>query len=422
MPLMLLRFIKKRGGVVAQRLVIIHLAVVVYFGLPLIKPQGISLAGQFPRLAQAFLDGSLSLDLPGEPEFQNCNELIPSEDGASFYCPYPPLPGILLMPFVAIFGTAVRVQTACHMMSVTNILLFDMCLDRLPRRLGQADFRLATRVALNLFFAFGTVTWHNADMGGDWHLAHAVALGAMLLALLEFAGANRSLIVGCFVALALLTRPTAGLACLFFVPPLLRTRSVAGLLRLAAAPVLAVALLGLYNYARFANPLDFGYDRMILGGLGGRLMAAHGQFDPHYIGANFFWFFLAPPWPLPHGGLPWLGYDPRGLSLFIASPVLLCCLATVRRHWKMAVVRDACLGIAAALVPLLMYFNTGYWQFGHRFSMDYLPLLLVLLIAERRERYHGSVFILIGISLCVQAWGVILNPVMMLPEWLVPMP
>jgi len=419
---MSLRFLKKRGGLVAQRLIVIHLAVVVYFALPSVKPRGISPAGHFPRLAQAFLDGSLSLDLPKEPDPRRCAELIPSEDGTRLYCPYPPLPGILLMPFVAIFGTAVRVQTACHMMSVTNILLFDLCLGRLPRRLGQPDLGLLARVALNLFFAFGTVTWHNADMGGDWHLAHAVALGAMLLALREFAGANRPHIVGCFVALVLLTRPTAGLACLFFVPSLLRVRSAVRLLRLAVAPVLAVALFGLYNYARFANPLDFGYDRMLLGGAGRHLMAAYGQFDSHFLGANFFWFFLAPPWILPDGGFPWLGYDPRGLSLFIASPALLCCIVTVHRRWKMPEVRDACLGIAAALVPLLMYFNTGYWQFGHRFSLDYLPLLLVLLIAGRREKFHLAVYILIGISLCVQAWGVIVNPALMLPEWLVPVP
>lgn len=419
---MCFRSFKQRGGVVAQRLVIIHLAAVVYIALPSIKPQGVPLTGHFPRLAQAFLDGSLSLDLSEEPELRHCDELIPSENGASFYCPYPPLPGVLLMPFVAIFGAAVRVQTACRIMSVTNVLLFDLCLGRLPRRLGQPDLGLLARASLNIFFAFGTVTWHNADMGGDWHLAHAVALGVMLLALREFAGANRPFIVGCFVAMALLTRPTAGLACLFFVPSLIRTRSAARLLRLAAAPVLAVALLGLYNYARFGNPLDFGYARMLLTGIGQHNMATYGQFDLHFLGANFFWFFLAPLWILPDGGFPRLGYDPRGLSLFIASPAFLCCLVAIRRQWKLPEVRDACLGIAATLVPLLMYFNTGYWQFGHRFSLDYLPLLFVLLLAWRGERFHVLVYMLIGISVFVQMWGVVLNPALMLPDWLAPVP
>ena len=57
--------------------------------------------------------------------------------------------------------------------------------------------------------------------------------------------------------------------------------------------------------------------------------------------------------------------------------------------------------IPIALVSLL-YQNTGYVQFGYRFSLDYtLPLLLLLALSRRAP--PGRLF-----CLCV-VWGVLVN-------------
>jgi hypothetical protein len=405
--------------VVAPRLLLTAIAAVVYVGVPAAQGPPRQWIGHFTRLASAFLHGRLDLRADGNPSFTP-SELIPSSDGKRLYCAYPPLPGVLLMPFVLMFGLAAKVDVACRVVSAINVFLFDACLTGLPRLLGGQDLRIFPRMALNLLFAFGTMTWHNCMAGGDWHFAHAVALCAMLLALREFLAANRPWVIGFFTALAIMARPTAGLTCLFFVLPLIRARSPRKLLFFAIGPCVAVGLLGLYNQARFGNPFDFGYTRMLLRGTGKELMEQYGQFHPHFIMRNFFWFFLAPPWPRPEGTFPWLGFDQWGLSLFLSCPAMLYVFVGIAKHWRQPTIQDACVGSAACLILLLLYFNTGYRQFGHRFGMDYLPLLMILTIAGMGTKPSRLAYGSIAFAILLQIWGVVLQPVAQLPAWLAP--
>ncbi|HVP12874.1 MAG TPA: hypothetical protein VMV94_17000 [Phycisphaerae bacterium] len=400
--------------VIAPRFVLCAIAAAVYFGLPAAMGPPSESIGHFTRLASAFVHGRLDLRPDRNPNFFP-SELIPSSDGKRLYCAYPPLPAILLVPFVAVFGLAVRVQDACRLVSVINVFVFDACLTGLPKLLGEQDLRISARLALDLLFAFGTVAWHNCMLGGDWHLAHAVALCAMLLALREFVGINRPWAIGCFTALAVMARPTTGLTCLFFVLPLIRTRSLRKLLAFAIGPCVAVILLGLYNYARFGNLFDFGYTRMLLRGAGREMMQQYGQFNSHFILPNLFWFFLAPPWPMPQGKFPWLGFDPMGLSLFISCPAMLYVFVAIVKRWRLPTVQNACIATAACLIPLLLYFNTGYWQFGHRFSMDYLPLLMILTLAGMGIKPGRLAYSLIVLAIGIQIWGNLLRPVAELP-------
>lgn len=401
---------------IIRRLVIVAAAVLVYLLLPVFQGEKPRPSGHFSKLAGAFIEGKLSIDV-GQGRI---GELIPGEEPSRFYCPYPPLPAVLLMPFVLLGATSVKVEIACRVVSLMNVWLFDACLHRMPLKMGRAPLTDAGRVVITFLFGFGTVTWHNAEMGGDWHLAHAVAMCAMLLALREYTRADRPLVVGLFIGFTMLSRPTAALTGLFFVLPLLTRKQFGALARLSVGPTVALILLGAYNAARFGSVTDFGYERMLLEGEGQRLMAAYGQFDQAFVVRNFFWFFLAPPWGRSDGAFPWLGYDPHGLSLFMASPALLYAFVALRREWKQTCVREAVVSIAVCLVPLLLYFNTGYWQFGHRFSMDYLPMLMVLVVAGVGSRPNRVAYGLIALSIGVQAWAVVLDSVARLPSWLSP--
>ena len=398
------------GTTIGVRLALFLMAGFLYLGVPWIQPEPRT-PGRFMQLAEAFVDGHLSIADPKPNE----NELIPTATKGRYHCPYPPLPAVLLMPF-AVFGVSLRVEFACRAISIANVLLFDSVLRRFPAMLGRPALEIGPRVALDLLFAFGTVTWHNAEMGGDWHWAHAVSMCAMLLALREFAGCKRLGFVGCFVGLSILARPTTGLLALFFVFSVARgprpCRAVL-LTKLVAGPAAAILLLAAYNQFRFGSPTDFGYDRMLLRGAGQRLLHDYGQFNGHFIPINLYWFFLAPPLPLAGGRFPFFGYDPHGLSLFIASPALLYAFVGLRRGWSVPAVRHAAGAIACCLLPLLLYFNTGFWQFGHRFSMDYLPLLMLLVLAGVGTRPSRLAYSLIAISIWVNAAGVIVDPVIL---------
>lgn len=380
-----------------------------YLIIPIDRPR--ESPRRFSLLAQAFLRGELTIEINGGIT----DELIPTDDPTRFYCGYPPLPAAVLTPFVLLFGPTPQLRLVCVLLSVFNALIFYQCLIRVPERLGQSSFTANGRFMLALLFALGTATWDSAARTGDWHMAHATAMTAMLLALREYAGSNRPAVVGLFAGLAILARPTTAFASLFFAFPHIRRSRLGELARLAVGPIAAVLLLVIYNYARFGSLTEFAYDRMILHGQGKQLMETHGQFNPVFVLRNFFWFFLAPPAGREDGAFPWLGYDPRGLSLFVATPAMIYLFAALVQIRQKTVVRHAAGAALCCLIPLLLYYNSGYWQFGHRFSMDYLPSLMILLIVGMGPRPSRLAYSLIALSIAIHSAGILGNSVARLP-------
>ena len=67
------------------------------------------------------------------------------------------------------------------------------------------------------------------------------------------------------------------------------------------------------------------------------------------------------------------------------------------------------LGLSLALtqIPSLLYFNTGSFQFGYRFALDWLPLgiLLVALGTGGSLRWWGKA--LIAASVLMHLWGIL---------------
>ncbi|MCB0089142.1 MAG: hypothetical protein KDE54_14625 [Caldilineaceae bacterium] len=57
-------------------------------------------------------------------------------------------------------------------------------------------------------------------------------------------------------------------------------------------------------------------------------------------------------------------------------------------------------------IPLVLYYNTGWWQFGYRFSLDFMVPVMVLLAigAGRRVSWLMQGLIIVGVA--VNAWGI----------------
>jgi hypothetical protein len=61
---------------------------------------------------------------------------------------------------------------------------------------------------------------------------------------------------------------------------------------------------------------------------------------------------------------------------------------------------------ALRLVPLLTYYNTGSWQFGYRFSLDFIiPVMMVLAIGAG-TKVSRVMKALIILSVAINAIGV----------------
>jgi hypothetical protein len=324
----------------------------------------------FVRLADAFLHGRIRLlEAPSW-----LTELIP-RDGA-WYVAYPPMPAVLLMPFVALFGAEFHQQIASCIFGGVGVGLTYLVLCRFA-------LSLRVRALLTLAFAFGTCFFYTASIGNTWYLSHVSAVMFATAAIVLALDRRLPLVVGLLVGFAALSRLPVVLTAPFYMAALIglgwpvalpSDRRVA--LRSLALFVIGLgvplAAFALYNVGRFGSPFEFGY--ALIPGVLEEPYYQQGIFSVTYIPRHLYAIF-ARSWIFEEA-FPWFKVSWWGLGLFLTTPLFLWLL---RARLRDALVPWAALACALALVPIVTHGNVGFTQFGYRFSLDIQPLLFVIL-------------------------------------------
>ncbi len=350
----------------------------------------------FSRLADAFLHGRLYLT--EAPSY--LSELIPRN--GVWYVAYPPVPAVLLMPFVAVFGTGFPEQ-------VLSCLCGGIAVGLAPLVLESFDLTRRARVLLTAVFGFGTVLFYVSEVGSPWYLGHAAAVMFSMAALVLVLRRQAPLMAGILLGLATASRLPVGLSAPFYAAtlfglaggtaPATRRRGLLAALTFAVGLAIPVGANALYDFARFGSPLPVGY--ALIPGVLQEPYYTSGilslDYLPRHIYAIFFrsWNFVEE--------FPWLKPSWWGLGLFFTTPLFLW-LARVR-------VRDprvawAIVGTALALVPIVTHGNIGFTQFGYRFSLDVQPLLLVMLATVFERGLSRSAIVAGAASIAFTTYGV----------------
>ncbi len=332
--------------------------------------------------------------------------------GDRFLVSFPPGPAVVMLPLVAAFGFQANDVAFTVLFAALNVALFFAVLERLARAGGSARTR-EENAALALLFAFGTVAFSASVRGEVWFTAEVLGVTFTCLYLLSAIEARHPLGAGLAFGMAAVTRTPLLFSGIFFALEAVRGEGSLGarlssaatwrdgtlwrrlgLFALGAAPALLGAALA--NQARFGSPLDFGHAHLWNNRVNADV-ARFGLFSWHYLARNLrSAFLLVPAW---RGGR--LLYDPDGMSLLVTTP-LLAVLLLPRRHSPLAPALWA--AAAAVALPGFLYMNTGYVQFGYRFSVDWTPYLFLLVAAGGRRMGLGfSLLALCGVA--VNAWG-----------------
>lgn len=352
----------------------------------------------FVRLADAFLSGRLYLT--EAPSW--LNELIPT--GQGWYVPYPPMPAVVLLPFVVIFGPTFPQQVASCLAGGISVGLMFLAVGRLGLD-GRA------RLGLVAVFGGGTVLWWGASEGSAWLFAQVVAMLFSAAALLLAATRRWPLVVGLLVGCATISRLPVGLTAPFFLALVVGLGLPFGRddLRRAIRPGIAFALglaipvagNALYNLARWGTPLDAGYV-LIPGVLDDPIYADHGILSIQYLPRHVYAIFLR-SFDFREE-FPWFRPSWWGLSLFLTTPLYLW---LARAPFRDARVRWALVGTALAAIPLVTHGNVGIAQWGYRFSLDVqVPLFAVLALAfAARPSWRAAVAGALAIA--INLYGVV---------------
>ena len=325
------------------------------------------------RFAESLLNGSLAL-----PPMDTYNDMI-AYNGAH-YLPYPPLPSLLLAPFVAIFGyQQVNTVFIVVVMSCLNLFLLHKILVRL---------KAATNIVpwLILAFFFGTGYWFALFTSHHvYSFAHITSLTFQLLLLNELLGRKRWWLAGVYIGCSFLTRQFTfayifiALGFLYYAWKQNREdMKFKHLVQLGLGAGFFFLLYAAYNYVRFGNPMDPGYSYIIFNGVLRDRVNEYGVFSARYFLFNFYSMFIK-GFNIEFEGVGNMhikDMDLWGTSLLSASPFLV---AAVKAKWARPLAIGACATIGVILTGTLFYHNNGFHQINTmRFSLDFLPLLFLL--------------------------------------------
>jgi hypothetical protein len=354
-----------------------------------VTPQTNTAYRHFVYIASAFLHGRVHLEgLPG-----HYHDII--KIGDRVYAPFPPVPALLLMPVVAVFGEGTDQGRVGQVVVAAAVAVFVAGL----RRLGLArNVRLFAGAAL----AFGSVLWPAAAIGTTWFFAQEVVVLAASMLVWEIAGAASPIIVGAAITAAWLTRLNLGAA----VPVLaiviwLRHRRVGAVATFLAVNAAGALIYAIYNYLRFGDPLQTGYGVLSMAVFNAETASRWGFFHPRFIPEHLYTMLMRAPELIDVP--PFLKPSPHGLSLLLTSPVIVRLLfpAQGTRAW----------GVWAALalsllLPLLPYFSIGWVQYGYRYSLDWWVYVMVLLALALGPRPRAVDHALLAAAVAMNLLGV----------------
>ena len=290
---------------------------------------------------------------------------------------------------------------------------------------GDGVTNRGERARLLALTGLGTLWIWLVPMPEVWFFAQTVATGALTVAL-ALAWRRRWLGAGAAFAIAIASRPPTLFALPLLLAILIRQAGPANRLRgpvrvsrrraVALAGLLPLTLGGLHlwlNHARFGSVLEFGYRLMLTPAELRQALAQWGPFHPAFLMTNLRTLFLEPPRLVAGdgGGLafPFLVSDPHGMGLLFVSPAMLAVLFSLGGRRSHGLLAACWLSLILITLPSLLYFNTGWVQWGGRYLLDAWPMWLMLAALGLGRIQRGLAAALILLSIVSNLWAALVT-------------
>ncbi len=319
--------------------------------------------------------------------------------GGRSYVAYGIGPSLLMLPFVAIWGLDFHQALFSAMLAALAVSLW-------WSTLGLMKIDGSDRAWLTTLLGAGSLFWFYAGKdGATWSLTHVTLVFGLMLAIRETVGKRRGWIAGLGFGLAVLARQPVLLALPFFAGMLWKNDepfrpALKRELWFAAGLGVLLTFDAYYNYARFGSPFDNGYGRLILAYNDARLRSL-GLFNLAYLRQNIHLYFMKLPSRLPD--FPWFDPSMGGFSIFVSTPAIVLAIAAnyFKRINLLALL--ACLAVQALY---LTYYWTGFAEFGCRYSVDYLPFVMLLAASGATRLPRPALIIVTLAGIVVELWGI----------------
>ena len=347
----------------------------------------------YTRQAMAWRQGLLHL-----PEDVKYLELAVYQ--GDYYVSFPPLPSVVLLPLTYLFGWNTPDNLLVKLYALGACLLMYFALKRAgykPWHAGAFAFLICFASSLLPLTLDGAV-WYHAQV-----LAFFLTVAAICFLALDWPTWSLlcyALSVGCRPFNALYGLPLFAV----YIAINHRARTPVKAMARALLPGICLGLcvaagLGIYNYIRFGNPLEFGHNYLPEFSTQGGV-----QFSLDHVAKNLKTFL----WGLPLNE----NYELKkfGFSMLLACPTLTLMLYWVikdllKRAMRVekAVVLLTCLAHAFLL---LMHRTFGGFQLGARYAVDLVPYtFFYLLLTPEKKKPTIAEYVFLTAVFLFMAWG-----------------
>ena len=358
----------------------------------------------FNYLADAFLHGQYYL------------RLVPSETvhdlsffKGHYYLYWPPMPAIVLMPFVAVFGVDFSDVFFNLILASLNVAMLAVLLRSIDRnRLIRIDAEY--RGMLVCFFAFGTAHVTIAFVGQVWYTAQLLGIflvASAYLAAIELKGLRAFIVTGVLMGCAMLTRNHLLFTGIWPAYHLIskhwdERRRLIPYIIAALLPVFVMGLWFLsYNYTRFGDIAELGIRYHKMAPVFVMDYQKYGAFNLHYLPTNFYYQYIHYPFPFDDDSF-------KGSSLFLLSPVFFYAFRGIYRGSRDPNILGMVASILVTSIPILLLMGTGWVQYGPRYTLDFTVPLLLLTACGVQGTSTKVLFWLIVISILHYIPGIFL--------------
>lgn len=374
---------------------------------------------------------------PIQQAWSGSSDILLSEDLVC-YVGFPPGPSFLLAPLVSILGGVLATQWLSAILGGLAVAVMDSFLADWLRTMHDGRQLLPGNLVAALAGAGTLWLWVVPD-GGTFLFAQVVGTTALSLALFA-AWKQHSWLAGLAYGIAITSRP----AMLFALPLVLActvlhtdapgpTQAGGGNFGTSVScwkrgatflvgPLVLGALTMILNILRFGSFFEFGYRFMVVPAFLRQRLLEHGQVSLAHLGRNVHFVGLQPPMVVRNdiGELvfPYLASDPQGMGLLFVTPafaaVLLALRITGRRRQGLLAATWGALILTC--LPGLLYYNTGWVQWGGRFLIDAWPMWLLLSAVGLQRLPQKLAWILVALSMASNGWGAVLVATRSWPE------
>lgn len=340
----------------------------------------------FNSLAQSVVHGRVDIQNPAQTY-----DLLFYKN--HWYTRFGPLSSVFLIPLQIIKARYIPIIYVSVFFASLTVVFFYLLLERVKKEFFPKSKHIFIFLTF-ILFAFGTEQFYVATSASSWFVDQTISSFFGLLGIYAIFKKERGFkdyfLSALFISATLLGRITVFL--LIIIPIILwldqniskinRKKIIQFFLAFVIPILFFLSLLFLYNYLRFHNPFEYGYKYIHEAPSLAAIRNKNGVMSLKNIPQNLWYMIFETPTLRFFPKLKLL-FGLNGISIFFVTPAFLFALVTIQFRKKFNPYIFSCwVAVLCIAISLLLYYSTGWEQFGYRYSLDFtVPLLLLVAFA-----------------------------------------